>query len=422
MVTMTTKKDFSMNLKTLILNKYLVLILCSLVIGCTSQEINKVPLFIEKEKRAIIVPVKFGDVNAPYMLFDSGFNFDLIMLDSTFCANNTVFFWTTPDQVRASNPSAWENSNNQQKVQYAFFNKPISINLCDENFDFKPCFVRDMSTMAVNFLNGAFGFTKDSTRIWELNFEHNYLDIHKADNFKLPSDCYKLPLLKGPTNGPFVQFPILVKCSNGDTVIIDELYLFDTAALNDIILLNKTNQNTLDFFRKRDDAVLIADRGSYRSRYIVEAEIFDGIKIDSMRVYTNEYSDLMVEAGVIGLNFMKRFNLFFDFKTNQVGFQPIKSYERIVDYNYRRFYYSLDIKVDKRQFIKNIANIKNNYYKDAGLQEGDEIVSINGFAMVNLTREEGRYIEESRIREMDILRNGKSLKITVHLGEEAFYE
>ena len=413
-----------MNLETLNFNKCFILISGCIIIGCTSQETNRVPLFIEKEKGGIIVPVKFGNVTAPYMLFDSGIPFDFMMLDSTFCANNPINTWATPDHVGTNNPSAWENSSNQNKWQYMLFNKPISINLCNENFDFKHFTVSDMSKMAVNFFNGAFGFTKDSTRLWEFNFEHNYLEIHKADNYKMPSDCYKLPLLKGPTNEPFVfvQFPILVKCSNSDTVIINELYLFDTAALNDIILLNKTNKNTLDFFRKRDDAVLIADRGSYRSRYIVEATIFNGLKIDSMRVYTNEYSDLMTEAGVIGLNFMKRFNLFFDFKTNQVGFQPIKNYERIIWCDYHRFYFSWDIKADKSRFVKNIADIKNNYYKDAGLREGDEVVAINGIKLKNLTDEETKSINESRIREMDILRGGKQLKITVHLGEEAFYE
>ena len=44
----TRKRDFSMNLETL--NKCFILISCCNIIGCTSQETNRVPLFIEKEK------------------------------------------------------------------------------------------------------------------------------------------------------------------------------------------------------------------------------------------------------------------------------------------------------------------------------------------------------------------------------------
>jgi len=411
-----------MNFKIINLDKHFVFILCCFITGCSSQKTNRVPLFLENEKRAIIVPVKFRNITAPYMLFDSGMTFGVAMLDSTFCANNPSPAWSVPDAVISGNPSAWESSSNQNKVQYTIFNRPININLCNEDFDFQHFFTRDLSKWFVGFLNGVSGFTKDSTRIWEFNFEHNYLDIHKADNFKMPSNCYKLPLLNGSSHCPFVQFPISVKYSDGDTVTINELYLLDTADVYDLILLGKAHKNVLDFFKKRDNAIQIENRGNYRSRYIVEATIFNGLKIDSMRIYTDEFTNLTGEAGVIGLNFMKRFNLFFDFKTNQLGLQPIKNFERIVNQDVRRFYFSWDISADKRRFVKNIADIKNNYFKDAGLQEGDEVVTINEIELQSLTNEENKTIGKSRIREMNIIRNGKPIKIVVHLGEEAFYE
>ena len=408
----------------------LCLLACILLfcVTCSRSEklSDKIPLFLENEKIAIIVPVKFGEIDAQYMLFDSGFPSHFVMLDSTFYAENPLSIWNVDCVDVSGPPSAWESSNSQVQIRNEIFNSPIKIKLLNNDLDYNQFIVRDMSKMLVNFLNGGFGFPNDSTRIWEFNFENNYLDIHDADNYEMPTDCFKLPLLKGPfnmpTDPPHVQFPILIRCSDGDTITINELYLFDTACVNDIVLLSKTDENVLDFFRKRDDATLISDRGNYRSRYHVEATIFNGLKIDSMRVYTNEYSDRMEQAGVIGLNFMKRFNLFFDFKSKQVGFQPISNFERIVCYDYRRFYFSWDIKEDKRQFVKKIFDIKNNYYKDAGLCEGDEVVAINGIRLKSLSNEEYKSVENSRIREMDIIRSGKPLKIIVRLGEEAFYE
>ena len=394
---------------------------------CRNNDTNKIPLFIENEKRGIIVPVKFGDIDAQYMLFDSGFPSHFVMLDSTFCAENPLPVWSvTSDNVVSNSLIPWEPSNNQVQIRKEFFYNPIRLEILGNHLDYSLFFVQDMSKMLVNFLNGCFGFPNDSTRIWEFNFEHNYLDIHETDNYEMPTDCFKFPLLKGPhnmpTDSPYIQFPIFIKCSDGDTITINELYLLDTACLNHIVLLSNTNENVLDFFRQRDDATLISNRGNFRSRYNVEATVFDSFKIDSMRIYTDEFADRMAEAGVIGLNFMKRFNMFFDFKSKQVGFQPANNFERIVSNDYRRFYFSWDFREDKRLYVKKIFDVKNNYYQVAGLRESDEVVAINGIELINLTKEEGKIIQNSRIREMSIIRSGEPLKIIVHLGEEAFYE
>jgi hypothetical protein len=387
---------------------------------------KKVPLFLENEKRAIIVPVKFGDVVAPYMFFDSGFVTHEIQLDSTFCEGNPQFVWSVnPDTIHLGAATAWDPLNSPSRVQRTIFYKPIKINLLENVLEYNNFYIQDMSTYRVSFFNGCFGFPDDSTRVWEFNFEHNYLEIHEADNYEMPANCYKLPYLKGPANWdnrPHIQFPMSIKYANGDTITINELYLLDTGMVPDIVLLRNTQKNVREFFSKRDDATFISNRGNYWSRYQVEATLFDGRKIDSMRVYTNEFSDRMYQSGVIGLNFMKRFNMFFDFKSKQIGFQPIKNFERIVNYDIRRFYFSWDRREDNRSFVKKFADTENNVFKKAGLCEGDEVVSINGIELKNLTKEEGESISNSRIREMNIIRSGKPLKIIVHLGEEMFYE
>ena len=406
-----------------IFDRFFVLVLCCYFTGCTAQNMNRTPLFLENEKRAIIIPAKFGDIDAPYIFFDTGVPSHFVQLDLAFFTEHLQPVWKiSPNRVNSSYPTAWEPSNSQQKIKTAAFYAPVKINICGNDLDFNNFVVNDMSKMLVNYYNGCIGFPYDSTRIWEFNFEHNFLEIHEEENYKIPSDCYILPLLKGPTDCPYIQFPISVKYSDGDTTTIDELYLLDTGAVDDIILLSKTNENVIDFFRKKDDPILLSNRGNYRSRYIVEATLFEGLKIDSMRIYTDAFVDRMREAGIIGLNFMKRFNMFFDFKSRQIGFQPIRNFERIVNHDVSRFYFSWDIKEDHRRFIKELAPVNNNYYKEAGVKEGDEVIAINGIKLQNLSIEDRLLIEKSRIKEMDILRNEESLKITVRLGEEAFYE
>ena len=72
----------------------------------------------------------------------------------------------------------------------------------------------------------------------------------------------------------------------------------------DFVLLPSAKE--IEFFRKREDAVLInrGHGGGYWSRYDVNAIAFDGFKIDSMRIYTDEFATKLsaYARGIIGLN------------------------------------------------------------------------------------------------------------------------
>ena len=256
-----------------------------------------------------------------------------------------------------------------------------------------------------------------------LNFEHNYLEIHEAEKFRRPADCYWLPFVneRGSMNTVHIQFPLTVKSATGDTVTIDYPYLIDTGMAQDFVLLPSAKE--IEFFREREDAVLInrGHGGGYRSRYDVNAIAFDGFKIDSMRIYTDEFATQLsaYARGIIGLNFLKRFNVFFDFDSRQVGLQPIRNFSRIFNNFSGRFYFSVDTTLDGRRIVTMMPDyVKNNHYKEAGLQKGDEIVAINGFTLKDLSFDNAVKIKESLTRKLDIVRDGKPMKITVRLDED----
>ncbi|RHO69238.1 hypothetical protein DW082_10590 [Alistipes sp. AF48-12] len=395
-----------------------------LLSGCEVGPRSRRTYFFEKEKRVIIIPVAFNDTITGRFLFDTGATNGYLILDSSFCATHPLPAWSDkPDHVYFSPHTGWATSESPSFRQ-AIHKKPTRAAISNVDLVYNYLHIRNQKYGSAEDLQGTVGFPdNDSTHVWELNFEHNYLEIHEAEKFRRPADCYWLPFVneRGSMNTVHIQFPLTVKSATGDTVTIDYPYLIDTGMAQDFVLLPSAKE--IEFFRKREDAVLInrGHGGDYRSRYDVNAIAFDGFKIDSMRIYTDEFATQLsaYARGIIGLNFLKRFNVFFDFDSRQVGLQPIRNFSRIFNNFSGRFYFSVDTTLDGRRIVTMMPDyVKNNHYKEAGLQKGDEIVAINGFTLKDLSFDNAVKIKESLTRKLDIVRDGKPMKITVRLDED----
>lgn len=64
-------------------------------------------------------------------------------------------------------------------------------------------------------------------------------------------------------------------------------------------------------------------------------------------------------------------------KSQRLGLQPIKNYERVVNPRKKRFHMSSRMNSHGKIIITKIADYESNYIKKAGLLEGDEIIAIN---------------------------------------------
>ena len=365
--------------------------------GCYTDIVPAEKIFfrINPEDRKISIPVSFNDSLSVDLIFDTGISLGSLLLDSTFCAEQFLHTLNVlPDATIKAPSIAWANDSSLLAV----YHTPVQINIGENKKTYNSFLVKNWKKILCNDkTNGLFTIpANDTAYIWELNFEQNYLEIHQTTNFIFPKDCHFLPLVVGPRDSSlYVQMPLKIKSADGDTLTMNHAFLIDTAMPWDIMCVYPAKE--LSFFEGKD-AIWTASDGSYNRRYTVTAKLSKDFVIDSLRVYTLDDPYLLGTQYLIGLNFLKRFNVFFDMHNRQLGLQPIKNFKRAVNPNYRRFHLSFREDSSGKRIVNKVADYKGNRYKEAGIQEGDQILSVN---------------DSSQVKVFNIIRNGKPLRITV---------
>lgn len=165
----------------------------------------------------------------------------------------------------------------------------------------------------------------------------------------------------------------------------------------------------LPFFNNRKDANWVAYLYSYYRYYTVNATVFDNqFSLDSLRIHSLE--DTKRRSNIIGLNFLKRFNVFLDLKNKKVGFQPIKNFKRIKSPMAKRFHFSMNDSKLGGYIVTDIVPNNDNFYYKAGLRNGDRIISINKkTSRIDILKE----CRQADVLNVKVIRNKKILGIIV---------
>jgi hypothetical protein len=115
--------------------------------------------------------------------------------------------------------------------------------------------------------------------------------------------------------------------------------------------------------------------------------------------------------------------VFFDLKNRQIGLQPIKNFQRIVDIRAKRFHYLCPPNEEEKYIITKMGNYNGNYFYTAGLRAGDEVVTVNGVSPQGITTwEQKEAIFKGDTIYYDIVRTGKPLKIAVPVDKNEVQE
>lgn len=396
--------------------------LCTLssLFGSCSNQSNRAYFTINPMDRKILVHVQLDDSTTGNLAFDTWYS---LVLDSAFCAEHpSISFYNTRKPAKEFQSGVFWSSKGMRTVKHE---TPQAITIGNSVAEYNQVLVYDLKRyMGNDELDGVFNIPQnDSANVWELNFEHNYIEVHQNKSFKMPENCFILPMADqtggdnhGGNNAIKIQFPVQMRFPDGDTLSMNHIYYIDTGAPWDIALMRNAEEQV--YFNKRDDAVWTEDHNYYYRHYVVNATLFGHHVMDSLRIYTFDRHTGIDDRYVIGINFLKRFNVFFDMRNKQVGLQPLNNFKRIIDPLGRRFYYLTMQTQEGKILVTKVADYESNYYKTAGLQTGDEIIAVNSKPYKEITREERRnfYTKDTLI--FDVVRNKQALKIVVPVNKE----
>ncbi len=372
------------------------------------SESNRVYFYFpEPLDRKIEIPVTIDDSITANMMFDSGLRgINALMIDSSFVAAHPGLKYT--DTVKPFiQTHAWSYSKTSAYLH------PFSNNfkIGNTKIEFDTLQVLDWSKI-IGPEKGLFGIpAKDRKSVWELNFDHNYLEVHSDSSFQLPSDCYTFPMHNDIYN--WIVFPVQIKFDNGDTLTINKPFLIDTGMPQDMAIVAPAPE--VNIFDKKPGAAWIPYMDLYRKRYTVKATAFNSFNIDSLCIYT--VSEPPYGFYAIGLNFLKRFNVFFDLRNRIVGLQPVKQYKRLVRSNVGRFHFSTDTNPAGKIIVKLVADYDKNYFKTAGLKAGDEMVKVNGIPFKDITWEQREEFYKKDTLVFEVIRNKKPLTIVIPIDK-----
>jgi hypothetical protein len=273
-------------------------------------------------------------------------------------------------------------------------NELISFNYKTSNFTFNRFY-----TVNMKFLSSSNGFLtiplNDTMHIWEFKFEDNYIQIHDEFTFNSNKQI-TVPLKRKINEKGYQEFLIdLLKviCEN-DTLISNTEYNLDLGSSYDIFYHRKS-QREVQFLEKHGQNTPILQWATITGRIrrnIVKCIIFDNYIVDSLRTYNSEVNLVRETKNdkdslkTIGLNFLKRFNLFFDLKNNIISFIPIKKEHETIECLKNEanlnviFAIAPNLPKESNIFFYKFLEPETgdiNIFKEMGVQPWDILISIN---------------------------------------------
>ena len=364
---------------------------------------DRVYFHIPKDSHMLILSVMLNDSVQANLDFDTGGRLDL---DSTFCTQNKIDLGKYNKMILSR--VAWVKDIHEER----YYTSPLRVKIGNTPLIYNKYMQGEYKSVVDGDADGQINFPEDdSTHVWELNFEKGYIQIYSDSLFKVSSGTSFFPM--EIHNGRyFVTMPISIVFPDGNKIKRKWRCLIDTGICWDIALID--NAPEVNILNQQKDAVWTYDFSGYNRRYNSTATVFDKFKIDSLRLYTFSYKVEALAKYILGTNFLKHFNLFFDLKNKRLGLQPVNNYQRILRPLACRYHFRIETNKNGKNIITHIGDYEKNYIKKAGLKVGDEIISIDGIDYNKITVSEGDRIMKMDTVKYQIRRQGRIKGIIVH--------
>ena len=385
------------------------LFLCCFAIAflCScAQEVQKekIPFTFTPERKLMSVPVTIQGVQGN-LLFDTGAY--VLGLDTTFAAKIAPY-----DSIRQQRKAYFGSD---YAIGYKSLGNSyeglLNVEIGSRSLGVEKFRVGDFrELLQIPEFDGLMGIPdSDSLNVWEVNFEENYISIIPSDSFHIDEDFLTLPLRLDEYGFTFTTLPVAIRTKQGVEVKSEEEYLIDTGSYTDILFLNNTEE-AKKLNTKNDSAYWLHDYHFWEG----EINVCGRVNLDSARVYVYDFP-LSNSKRSLGMNFFKRFNVFFDMKNRLLYLKPIKKKFERIKWMKQPWGTHKTVWKDDKLIIDNICDYQDNPAVKGGFQVGDEVVSINGIKLDSeYSEEDWKKLSQEEIWNYVIKRDGKLLNLTLH--------
>jgi hypothetical protein len=410
------------------------LFFCFLVYSCEFQQKtqleqeNNIVLTINQirfnvDEGHIIVPVKINDSIDIRLLFDTGGGG--LTLDSTFWVKNRLM----PQKKTIPNTIIFPFLQQGRTNGYRYKNK-LSLTLGANNINYIEYEVVNLRSLLKSLdslqFEGLFNIpVNDTLHVWELNFEHSYMEVHTSSSFSYPKNVLVLPFKWDKWDNFSMDLPLTI-IDNSDTLSTKESFLVDSGAQSTDMMLFPPSL-IVDYF-KNARKLIFYEPNDYDLKHITVAHysqacISNQLMLDSLLITYKEYNSHFKGGGLVGLDFLKRFNVYFDFRNKKILLAQNPNYKspQIKESVKRSAIKSFAMsKKDNAYYILKLPKFfNNNVLTKAEVKEGDEIVRINNYSgadIYNQTITMSEIEQQSDSIDIEIKRNGQTMILKCKAG------
>jgi hypothetical protein len=237
---------------------------------------------------------------------------------------------------------------------------------------------------------------KSDKRVWELNTENDYVQIHTRDTIPPASMEFPMELYDKAGLNALVTIPITLVGKQGDTLQLNNRYMFDTGTPYTVVFFEREDGRLKGFYENQphiDDEFVVK-----------ETRVWDVVLPDGRFGFWRNRPDHIFPqdvAGTLGVGFLKHFNVFIDLKNGRLFLQKHGREWKRTQYSNVGCYI-----VRNRDGQLRVGRIfEGSPAEAAGLKNGDIIAEIDGM--------ESRGIDDACIAEIYKTLPGTVVEIVV---------
>lgn len=273
-------------------------------------------------------------------------------------------------------------------------------------------------------VHGILGYELFSRFIIQMEYERKRIILYLPERFKKRKSYQSLPISVEDTK-PFVT----VKTQMNESTSLNTKLLIDTGASHGLILEPETHE-LINIPEKNLNSIIGRGLGGIITGKIgrIKSLELGKYKIDNIIANfpdPNSYTDTLFTKsdiyrnGAIGGEILSRFNVIFDFPNEVVYLKKNSGYRKTFNYDMS----GLTVKaIGARLRTYQITNVREGSPGSlAGLEEGDQIIAINGTAVFNLDLNHVNGFfnsKEGKRVSVEVEREGKRMKFDFRLVDQ----